>query len=158
KHPPPTDSGIKLVRTNAFEQLEGKDRDQLLAYAKHDVPDNRQVLLQCVTTQAQKGTCDSYLTYLVDKAVPLTGESLAGATANRSQNTNDFEVNLSFDTQGGLEFGRLTGDNVGRYMAIVLDDNVNSAPRINERIPNGRARITMGRSLGKTDEQMYQEA
>src|SRR5215468_7263922 len=158
KHPPPADSGIKLVRTNAFEQLEGKDRDQLLAYAKHDVPDNRQVLLQCVTTQAQKGTCDSYLTYLVDKAVPLTGESLAGATANRSQNTNDFEVNLSFDTQGGLEFGRLTGDNVGRYMAIVLDDNVNSAPRINERIPNGRARITMGRTLGKSDEQMYQEA
>src|SRR5262249_649692 len=77
KHPPPADSGIKLVRTNAFEQLEGKDRDQLLAYAKHDVPHNRQVLLQCVTTQAQKGTCDSYLTYLVDKAVTLTCARLA---------------------------------------------------------------------------------
>jgi preprotein translocase subunit SecD len=158
KHPPPADSGIKLVRPNGYEQLEGKDREQLLAYAKQDVPDNRQVLLQCVTAQAQKGSCDSYLAYLVDKAVPLTGESLAGADASRSQTSNDFEVNLSFDTQGGVEFGKLTGDNVGRYMAIVLDDNVNSAPRINERIPSGRARITMGRSLGKTDEQMYQEA
>ena len=158
KHPPPADSGIRLVRPNAYEQLEGKDRDQLLAFARQDLPPNREVLLQCVTAQAQKGTCDSYLAYLVDKAVPLTGESLAGADASRSQNSNDFEVNLSFDTQGGVEFGKLTGDNVGRYMAIVLDDNVNSAPRINERIPSGRARITMGRSLGKTDEQMYQEA
>ena len=103
-----------------------------------------------MTAQAQKATCDSYLAYLVDKAVPLTGESLAGADASRSQNTNDFEVNLSFDAQGGIEFGKLTEENVGRRMAIVLDDNVNSAPRINEQIPNGRARITMGRTAGKT--------
>jgi len=158
KHPPPADSGIRLVRPNGYEQLEGKDRDALLAFARQDLPPNREVLLQCVTAQAQKGSCDSYLAFLVDKAVPLTGESLAGADANRSATSNDFEVNLSFDQQGGAEFARLTGENVGRYMAIVLDDNVNSAPRINERIPNGRARITMGRALGKTDEQMYQEA
>ena len=158
KSPPPPDSGIRLVRPNGYEQLEGKDRDQLLAFTRQGLPADRQVLLQCVTTQAQKGTCDSYLAFLVEKAVPLTGESLAGADASRSQTSNDFEVNLSFDTQGGVEFGKLTGDNVGRYMAIVLDDNVNSAPRINERIPSGRARITMGRTLGKSDEQMYQEA
>ena len=148
-HPPPADSGIRLVHPNGYEQLEGKDREQLLAYARQGVADNRQVLLQCVTAQAQTATCDSYLTYLVDKAVPLTGESLAGADASRSQTTNDFEVNLSFDAQGGIEFGKLTGKNVGRRMAIVLDDNVNSAPRINERIPNGRARITMGRTAGR---------
>ncbi len=130
----------------------------LLAYARQGVPADREVLLQCVSAQAQKGLCDSYLAYLVDKAVPLTGESLATADYNRSQTSNDFEVNLSFDTQGGVEFGKLTGDNVGRYMAIVLDENVNSAPRINERIPNGRARITLGHAIGKTDEQMLQEA
>jgi preprotein translocase subunit SecD len=158
KRPPLPESGIRLVRPNGYEQLEGKDRDQLLAYARQDLPADRAVLLQCVSARAQQTTCDSYLAFLVDKVVPLTGESLAGADASRNPQTNDFEVNLSFDTQGGVEFGKLTGDNVGRYMAIVLDDNVNSAPRINERIPNGRARITMGRQLGKTDEQMYQEA
>ena len=67
-------------------------------------------------------------------------------------------MNVSFDAQGGREFGKLTGENVGHYMAIVLDENVNSAPRINERIPNGRARITLGHSIGKTDEQLLQEA
>jgi len=158
KHPPTADSGIRLVRPNGYDQLEGKEREALLAYARQDVPADRQVLLQCVSAQTQKGLCDNYLAYLVDKAVPLTGESLATADYNRSQTSNDFEVNLSFDTQGGVEFGKLTGDNVGRYMAIVLDENVNSAPRINERIPNGRARITLGRSVGKTDEQMLQEA
>jgi len=158
KRPPPAESGIKLVRPNGYEQLEGKDREQLLAYARQDLPADRVVLLQCVSAHAQQATCDSYLAFVVDKVVPLTGESLAGADASRNPQSNDFEVNLSFDTQGGVEFGKLTGDNVGRYMAIVLDDNVNSAPRINERIPNGRARITMGRVLGKTDEQLYQEA
>ena len=158
RHPPPPESGIKLVHPNGYEQLEGKDREQLLAFARQGLPADREVLLQCVGATAQKTTCDSYLAYVVEKLVPLTGESLAGADASRNPQTNDFEVNLSFDTQGGVEFGKLTGDNVGRYMAIVLDDNVNSAPRINERIPNGRARITMGRVMGKTDEQMYQEA
>jgi preprotein translocase subunit SecD len=158
QHPPPPDSGIRPVKPNGYDQLEGKDRETLLAYANQGVPPDRQVLLQCVSTQAKKGACDSYLAYLVEKAVPLTGESLAGADYSRSQTSNDFEVNLSFDTQGGLEFGKLTGDNVGRYMAIVLDDNVNSAPRINERIPSGRARITLGHSLGKSDEEMRQEA
>jgi preprotein translocase subunit SecD len=158
KQPPPADSGIRLVRPNGYDQLEGKDREALLAYTRPGVPADRQVLLQCVSTQAQKGLCDSYLAYLVDKAVPLTGESLATADYNRSQTSNDFEVNLAFDTQGGVEFGKLTGDNVGRYMAIVLDENVNSAPRINERIPNGRARITLGHSMGKSDDQMLQEA
>ena len=160
KHPPPADSGIRLVRTNGYEQLEGKDREALLAYAKQDQPADRQVLLQCITTTANraKGTCDSYLAYLVERTVPLTGESLAAADFTRAQTSNDFEVNISFDTQGGVEFGKLTGDNVGRFMAIVLDDNVNSAPRINERIPNGRARITLGHGVGKTDDEMFQEA
>ena len=158
KHPPPADSGIRLVRPNGYDQLEGKDREALLAFARQGVPADREVLLQCVTAQAQTGKCDSYLAFLVDRQVPLTGESLANVDSRRSQTSNEFEVNLSFDTQGGIEFGKLTGDNVGRYMAIVLDDNVNSAPRINERIPNGQARITMGRSIGKTDEQMLQEA
>jgi preprotein translocase subunit SecD len=90
KHPPPADSGIQLVRTNGYEQLEGKDREALLAYAKQDLPADRQVLLQCVTTTANraKGTCDSYLAYLVERTVPLTGESLAGADYSRSQTSS----------------------------------------------------------------------
>src|SRR6266849_7913361 len=43
-------------------------------------------------------------------------------------------------------------------MAIVLDDDVHSAPRINEEIPNGRGRITIGRNPTKTRDEQIEEA
>ena len=91
--------------------------------------------------------------------MPLTGESLAGADASRSQNTNDFEVNLSFDTQGGIEFGKLTEDNVGRCMAIVLDDNVNSAPA-HQREDSQRqgAHHAWAAAPGRPTSELHQEA
>lgn len=156
-NPPPADSGITLSSADGFPQLVGKDRDALLAYVKGHVPADREVLLECIQDGAvKKGTCNGYRTYLVEKTVPLTGENLASADASVSQ-MGDPEVDLSFDAQGGKDFGNLTEKNVGRRMAIVLDDNVNSAPRINEKIPNGRARITMGGS-GKGYDERLQEA
>jgi preprotein translocase subunit SecD len=155
--PPPSGSAIVLTQAEGFDQLQGPDREALLAYARAKTPAGREVLLECVASKTKKGACEAYRTYLVDRAVPLTGESLSNADASRGQ-LGDFEVNLSFDTQGGLEFGKLTGDNVGKRMAIVLDENVNSAPRINEKIPNGRARITMGRGANKSVDELRQEA
>ncbi len=155
--PPPADSGIVLTQVEGFEQLQGPEREPLLAYARPKTPAGREVLLECVASKTKKGACESYRTYLVDKTVPLTGESLAGADASVGQ-LGEFEVNLSFDTQGGLEFGKLTEANVGKRMAIVLDENVNSAPRINEKIPNGRARITLGRGTNKSYAEQRQEA
>jgi preprotein translocase subunit SecD len=155
--PPPADSGIALTQSEGFDQLQGPEREPLLSYARPKTPAGREVLLECVASKTKKGACESYRTYLVDKVVPLTGESLSGADASVGQ-LGEFEVNLSFDTQGGLEFGKLTEENVGKRMAIVLDDNVNSAPRINEKIPNGRARITLGRGGGKPYAEMRQDA
>ncbi len=155
--PPATDSGITLTESEGFPQLQGTDREALLAYVKGREPADREVLLECVASATKKDECASYRTYLVEKKVPLTGDSIIGAEANISQ-FNEPEVNLSFDAQGGRDFGNLTGDNVGRRMAIVLDDTVQSAPRINEKIPNGRARISMGRMGGKSMEESLQEA
>jgi preprotein translocase subunit SecD len=158
KNPPPPDSGIHLTSAEGFPQLEAKDRDGLLGYLKgKDLPADRQVLLECVASKVKKDSCDSYRTYLVEKNVPLTGESLNGADASFDQ-FGEPEVNLTFDAQGGRDFGALTEKNVGRRMAIVLDDNVQSAPRINEKIPNGRARITMGRGFSKTREEQLGDA
>ena len=158
KNPPPPDSGVHSTTAEGFPQLEAKDRDALLAYLKgKDIPADRQVLLECVQSKVKKDTCDSYRTYLVEKNVPLTGESLNGADASFDQ-FGEPEVNLTFDAQGGRDFGALTEKNVGRRMAIVLDDNVQSAPRINEKIPNGRARITMGRGFSKTRDEQLEDA
>ncbi|MFN0063976.1 MAG: protein translocase subunit SecD [Myxococcaceae bacterium] len=153
---PPVDSGIRLVNPEGFWQLEAQSREPLLAYLEGKAPAERQFLLECVEG-AKKGTCLSYRTYLVDKRAPLTGESLESADASLGQNGMP-EVNLSFDAAGAREFARLTEENSGKRMAIVLDENVHSAPRINERIPNGRARITLGGLGDRTHDEILADA
>ncbi len=86
KNPPPPDSGIHLTNAEGFPQLEAKDRDVLLAYFKgKEIPADRQVLLECVASKVKKDSCESYRTYLVEKNVPLTGESLNDASASFDQ-------------------------------------------------------------------------
>ncbi len=157
-NPPAEGSGIKLDSWSGFPTVVGPDRAPLLAYFKGHEPEGRQVLLECVESAANKDKCESYRSYLVDRAVPLTGESITSADANINSQTNDPEVNITFDAQGGREFGDLTEKNVGHRMAIVLDDNVNTAPHINEKIPNGNCRITMGRGVGRSNDERLQEA
>jgi len=110
-----------------------------------------------VANPMKKDDCLSYRTYLVNREVPLTGESLESANANISQ-INEPEVNITFDAVGAREFERLTEASVGKRMAIVLDDYVHSAPRINEKIGGGSARITMGRAGAKSFDEWFQEA
>jgi preprotein translocase subunit SecD len=63
---------------------------------------------------------------------------------------------MELDRTGAGRFAQITGDNVGRQLAIILDGNVASAPRINERIPHGIATITLGGSMDS--EKTYNEA
>jgi preprotein translocase subunit SecD len=99
--PPEAASGIKLGSYAGFPTLEGSDREALLSYVKGKEPEGRQVLLECIEETGKKEKCASYRTYLVEKTVPLTGESLVDAYASRNQQTDDPEVNVTFDAQGG---------------------------------------------------------
>ena len=90
---------------------------------------------------------------LVEKDIPLTGDSLTNAEARQSQTDNSAEVNFQFDAQGARDLENLTGKNVGRRMAIVLDDNVVMAPTIQDKIAGGSGRITLGRK-GTLDERL----
>ena len=51
-------------------------------------------------------------------------------------------VSIKFNAQGAKDFDRITGDNVKKRLAIVLDGMVHSAPVIQERISGGQAQIT----------------
>jgi preprotein translocase subunit SecD len=157
KTPPEAASGITLAEDSGQPQLSGKDREALLAYVKDKTPADREVLLECVDESKQKGSCGSYKTYMVEKQVPLTGDSLSSAEAMPSQ-FNEPEVSITFDAQGARDFEALTEKNVNRRMAIVLDDTVQSAPNINEKIGGGRARITMGRAGSKSFDEWMAEA
>lgn len=155
--PPPEGSNITLAQDEGFPQLSSPNREALLAYAKDKAPEGRDVLTQCVANPVKKNDCIAYRSFLVDKNVPLTGESLSGADASVSQ-MNEPEVNIAFDPAGAREFEKLTEAGVGRRMAIVLDDNVHTAPNINEKIGGGRARITMGRAGSRSFEEWLGEA
>ncbi|HUF24819.1 MAG TPA: protein translocase subunit SecD [Vicinamibacterales bacterium] len=71
--------------------------------------------------------------YLVRRTPAITGRDLRTARAQIDQNGAP-AVGFSLNSDGAAKFGRVTGENVGRQLAIILDGRVESAPRIDERI------------------------
>ena len=71
--------------------------------------------------------------YLVRKVAAVTGRDLRNARSSLDEN-NQPAVSFTLSNEGGRKFGNVTGDNVGRQLAIILDGRVQSAPRIDSRI------------------------
>ena len=78
---------------------------------------------------------------VVRKEAALSGEYIADAGASYDQ-FNQAYVRLNFNAAGARKFARLTGENVGKRLAIVLDGEVYSAPVIKDKISGGRASIS----------------
>jgi preprotein translocase subunit SecD len=74
----------------------------------------------------------------------IQGDSLVEAQATVDPQTNEPVVTIKFDQQGAAKFARLTTQNVNKPFAIILDDEVLSAPNINEPIRGGTAQISGG--------------
>ena len=85
---------------------------------------------------------------LVEKETLLTGDMLVDAKTEFSQQGfGQPYVSLEFNDNGGKIFASLTGNNVGKRLAVVLDNEIDTAPVIRERIPSGRAQISGNFSL-----------
>jgi preprotein translocase subunit SecD len=78
--------------------------------------------------------------YLLRKVPAVTGRDLRNARPTLDEN-NLPAVSFSLNSEGAVKFGRVTGENIGRYLAIVLDNQVMSAPRIEGQIER-EGRIT----------------
>ncbi len=74
----------------------------------------------------------------------LEGSHITEAQVGRDQLTNQPVVNFMLDGQGADLFARLTRDNVGNSMAILMDQNVRAYAGIREEIPTGQVRIDGG--------------
>ena len=82
-------------------------------------------------------------TILIHKDAVLTGDTLVSAEVKFDQSRfNEPYIALEFNSKGAAVFSEVTGNNVGKRLAIVLDGKIHSAPRINEKIPSGRASIS----------------
>ncbi len=134
------ESGISYKKGVRFS----KYLAHLNQFLKKDLPKKHSLAFQ-KTYSKVTNEVEEMIPFVVEAKSDLDGEALQDARVQIDQQQNEPYVSLDFKSRGAKLFERLTGENVGRRMAIVLDGNVYSAPNINERISGGHARITLGR-------------
>jgi SecD/SecF fusion protein len=93
--------------------------------------------------QPLQGGGEGRVLYLLESRSTLDGSTLIDAyTRNDPDDPTLLNVVFRLNRQGAMIFSRFTGENIGRRIAIVLDDNVRSAPVVQTKIPGGEGRIT----------------
>jgi preprotein translocase subunit SecD len=131
----------EIVRSTAWLELKiveaGPEatREALLQKYNGQVPPDMDVVSGA--TGEGGTTATSY--YLVKKVAAVTGRDLRNARPSLDEN-NQPAVSFTLTTDGAAKFAKVTGENVGRQLAIILDNRVQSAPRIEDRI-TGEGRI-----------------
>jgi SecD/SecF fusion protein len=85
---------------------------------------------------------DPPVPYLIENRVIVSGENLVDAQATYNSQTNEPVVSFTFDSKGAARFGQATSQNVGKLFAIILDNQVISAPQIREPILGGSGQIS----------------
>ena len=78
----------------------------------------------------------------INKRVVLSGDNLINAKPTLDNQTNDATVTFTLDRAGSKKFGRVTTNNVGKRLAIILDDKIISAPVVREAILGGNGVIS----------------
>ena len=142
-----TDRAKDLIgRTALLEFKLVDDTDDVNAAVKGDVPAGKEILYQ-VHKDPESGKT-SKVPLLLKKRTLLTGAYLTNARVDFDEFNTPF-VSISFDKKGARIFERVTGENVNKRLAIVLDNAVASAPVIQEKIAGGQARITGNFSLAE---------
>lgn len=169
----PKNSGIDVLPESWTEKDSGKQHEDVYVRAKsrdvlekffagltgeNALPADHEIGYEenAVRNDAGEVTQDrNWRTLFLKRRAVLTGEYLSNADQTWDQQTGRPEVSFEFDHQGAVLSERMTRENMGRKMAIMLDDKVTSAPVI-EGIISSRGRITLG-SFGDPF-QMQQEA
>jgi preprotein translocase subunit SecD len=149
--------GIYLNQdSQVFAEAFGEDaRDRLRAYiATLPVPDDHEVSIGRQDADPDRGG-EGWRTYYLFRVADATGEDLDDAAVGFDPQSGSPEVDFTMNTRGASRMADLTGRNIGKRMAIVLDDRVESAPVIQGQI-GARGRITLGAYLDRNE--LLQEA
>jgi SecD/SecF fusion protein len=117
--------------------------NKLLAATKNIFPKNLKLLW---TVKPEKDMKDILQLIAIrvnsrEGVATLTGDVVVDARQDYNQ-SGTVEITMLMNPEGGRTWARMTGENVGKSVAIVLDNYVYSFPRVNEEIPNGRTSIT----------------
>ncbi|MBU2591249.1 MAG: protein translocase subunit SecD [Nitrospinae bacterium] len=136
-----TQRAINLIgKTARLEFKMVDDEGDLEAALNGDIPEGDEILYERRVDDVSGQS--STTPFLLKKKVMMTGEYITSADVRIDTQYNEPYVIVSFDKIGGKLFGKITRENVGRHLAIVLDGNIYSAPVIREEIGGGSAQIT----------------
>jgi preprotein translocase subunit SecD len=144
-----TEKNSGAPHEDIYLRVKETDRDVLLKFIADlsgdlAVPNDREIGIEIMSPRENtEGTPDRYYrSYLLKKRAGVTGEYLADAQESWDE-MNRPEVAFTMNRQGAGLMEKLTGENVGRKMAVILDERIMSAPVIESKIGE-RGRITMG--------------
>ncbi len=130
----------KLIgRTALLEFRLVDDVHDVNAALKGNVPPGSEILYQ-INEDPDTGRIRK-TPYLIRKRTPLTGADLTDARVQINSQYNEPYVSMDFSRKGGRIFERITGENVNKQLAIVLDNTIYSAPNIKQKISGGKAII-----------------
>jgi preprotein translocase subunit SecD len=116
-----------LLELKIVEQGPAASRDALLQNGQ--VPEGMEILPGASGAPGEAGT----VYYLVRKVAAVEGRDLRSARPSLDQHGRP-AVSFTLNAEGSQKFGKVTGENIGRQLAIVLDGRVQSAPTIEGRI------------------------
>jgi preprotein translocase subunit SecD len=125
------------LRLHLVEAGPAPDQASLLAQYNGKKPEDMDI----VSGDAGDGTTGSQAYYLVQHTPAITGNDLQNARPGLDQ-YNKPNVRFTLKSEGAVKFGAVTGANIGRQLAIILDGRVVSDPRIDGRIATTDAEIT----------------
>jgi preprotein translocase subunit SecD len=127
-----------LLELKLVEQGPMPSREALLQANNNSVPPDMEIVSGTDSAGGTGIASTSY--YLVRKVAAVTGRDLRNARPTLDEN-NQPAVSFSLNNEGARKFARVTSENVGRNLAIIMDSHVQSAPRIEGRISD-EGRIT----------------
>lgn len=142
---------IELIGKTPFlefkEERPSEDQKRILRGLFESKVTDEQILNICANTNPQliaaveqgKGEDPCFRSIA---PAPLTGQYLKRASIQFNQNTNEPVVSLELNDEGAKIFEEVTGRNVGKPLAIYLDNFLINWPRVQEKIGGGRAQIT----------------
>ena len=135
---------INLIGKTALLELKAVDTSvnpEEMAQGKTTLPDSLQIL--SMRELDDKRQVIGKRSIVVQKRPVITGANLTGAEV-RPDDQGGWVVAFTLDGEGARVFGDFTGANIGKQLAIVLDDTVYSAPVIRSKIGEGRGQIEGG--------------
>ncbi len=132
---------IELIGKTALLEFKLVDDEHSLEDAlKGNIPPGDEILYQRIVDPDTGAVTRK--PFLIKKKTLLTGDVLKDAQVRINTQYGEPYVAITFDSRGAEVFEKITGENVKKRLAIILDNNVYSAPVIQERIAGGRAQIT----------------